>query len=333
MWFWSRAPLNSNRPVPTKYRHLRLEDRYIIHALRKLGISNGGIAGELGVCEPTVSREIRRNSGLKGYRPKQAHRKACVRKARCRRKRLISGELQGEVEARLAGFHSPEQISGSMAAKGVEAPSHQTIYTHIRRDRKAGGSLYRSLRRGGRKYYRQHTKGSGRGKIPERVGIEERPPAVENRTRYGHWEADLVEGAKGTGFVLALYERKSRTYLLAKLGDKRSATVSDAMIAKLAGWKVLSVTYDNGLEFSGHIAVGVALDARSYFCNPYSSWEKGGVENANGLLRQYLPKGMSFEGVDDLLLEGIEEEMNTRPREVLGFDCPMDYHANLLTAA
>jgi IS30 family transposase len=105
------------------------------------------------------------------------------------------------------------------------------------------------------------------------------------------------------------------------------------MIAKLAGWKVLSVTYDNGLEFSGHITVGVALDARSYFCNPYSSWEKGGVENANGLLRQYLPKGMSFEDVDDLLLEGIEEEMNTRPREVLGFDCPMDYHANLLTAA
>ena len=333
MWFWSRAPLNSNRPVPTKYRHLHLQDRYTIQALRKLGVSSAGIAEELGVSESTISREIRRNSGLKGYRPKQAHRKACERKARSRRDRVIVGEIKDEVESRLAEFHSPEQISGSIAANGLEAPSHQTIYTHIRRDRKAGGNLYRSLRRGGRKYYRRHTKGSGRGKIPDRVGIEERPPAIENRRCYGHWEADLVEGSKGSGFILALYERKSRTYLLSKIEDKKSVTVSEAIVSKLAGWKVQSVTYDNGLEFSGHVAVGVALDAKSYFCNPYHSWEKGGVENANGLLRQYLPKGMRFEEVDDVLLEGIEEEINMRPRKVLGFDCPMDYLPKLLTAA
>jgi len=171
------------------------------------------------------------------------------------------------------------------------------------------------------------------GKIPDRVGIEERPLAVEKRKRFGHWEADLVEGAKGTGFVLGLYERKSRTYLIAKLEDKRSVTVAEAIVEKLTGWKVLSVTYDNGLEFSGHVSVGIALGAKSYFCNPYHSWEKGGVENANGLLRQYLPKGTSFAGVDDILLEGIEEEINTRPREILGFKCPMDYVPKLLTAA
>ena len=171
------------------------------------------------------------------------------------------------------------------------------------------------------------------GDSPNRVGIEERPLAVMERKHFAHWEADLVEGAKGSGFVLALYEMKSRTYLIAKLEDKRSTTVSDAMVAKLAGWEVRSITYDNGLEFSDHVAVSMALGAKSYFCNPYHSWEKGGVENANGLLRQYLPKGMSFADVDEELLEGIEEEINTRPREVLGFGCSMDYLSKLLTAA
>jgi len=156
---------------------------------------------------------------------------------------------------------------------------------------------------------------------------------VEKRKRFGRWEAELVEGSKGTGFVLGLYERKSRTYLTAKLEDKKSVTVAEAMVERPAGWKVLSVIYDNGLEFSGHVSVGTVLGAKSYFCNPYHSREKGGVENANRLLRQYLPKGMSFEGIDNLLLEGIEEEINTRPREVLGFKCPMDYLPKLLTEA
>ena len=158
--------------MQAKYHHLRLEDRHIIHALRKLGVSNRGIAKELGVAESTISREIRRNSGLKGYRPNQAHRIACERKAKTRRKHLITGDLKQEVEVRLAEFHSPEQISGSMAAKGVEGPSNQTIYAHIGRDRKAGGSLYRNLRRGGRRYYRKTTKGAGRGKIPCASGLD-----------------------------------------------------------------------------------------------------------------------------------------------------------------
>ena len=318
--------------MPSQYRHLCLEHRHTIHALRKLGFNLRQIAREIGFDETSVGREVRRNSGLKGYRPLQAQKKASERRANSRRDRVVSGDLEVEVEARLRSFHSPEQISGRLEEEGFGAPSHQSIYAHVARDRRAGGDLYRSLRRGGKRY-RRNNPGGGRGKIPQRTGIEERPPCVENRTRYGHWEADLVEGAKGTGFVLALYERKTQTYLLAKLADKRAATVGDAMVRRLRGWKVLTVTYDNGLEFAGHVAVGRELGARSYFCNPYHSWEKGGVENANGLLRQYLPKGMSFEEVDDGLLSGIEDELNTRPRRSLGYKCPMDYLTKLLTAA
>ena len=329
---WSRAPPNFTRTMPNHYRHLCLEHRHTIHALRKLGFNLRQIAEEIGFDETTVGREVRRNSGLKGYRPLQAQKKASERRANSRRERVISGGLEAEVEARLRSFHSPEQISGQLKEEGFGAPSHQSIYGHVARDRRSGGDLYLSLRRGGKRYRRNNTS-EGRGKIPHRTGIEERPPSVEKRTRYGHWEADLVEGSKGTGFVLALYERKTQTYLVAKISDKKAATVADAMVRRLKGWKVLTITYDNGLEFAGHVAVGRELGARSYFCNPYHSWEKGGVENANGLLRQYLPKGMSFGGVDDDLLSLIEDEINERPRKLLGYKCPMDYLTKLVTAA
>jgi len=319
--------------MPKHYRHLRLENRHTISALCKLGMSFREIAEETGFNETTISREIARNSGERGYRPEQAHKKSLERRAKSRRSRVVIGDMKVEVEAKLRDFHSPEQINGQLKKEGFEAPSHQAIYDYVARDRKAGGDLFRSLRHGGKRYRRRHTKGEGRGKIPARTGIEERPVSAKNRTRYGHWEADLVEGAKGTGFVLSLYEMKTQTYLVSKLPDKKAETVSEAIVRKLSGWKVRSVTYDNGLEFSGHLEVGRELMAPSYFCNPYCSWEKGGVENGNGLLRQYLPKGMSFEDVDDELLSGIEEEINERPRKNLGYKCPMDYLPKLLTVA
>jgi len=318
--------------MPTKYRHLRLQDRHTISVLRKLGMNFKEIGEEIGFDATAVGREIQRNSGERGYRPIQAHKRALERQVNSRRKRVVSGDMETEVEKRIKKFHSPEQISGRLKKEGFEAPSHQAIYDHVARDRKAGGDLFRSLRHGGKRYRRRHTKGTGPGKIPDRTGIQERPASAGNRTRYGHWEADLVEGAKGTGFVLSLYEMKTQTYLVGKLPDKKAGTVSAAMVKKLSGWKVRSVTYDNGLEFSGHLEVGRELGAPSYFCEPYHSWEKGGVENGNGLLRQYLPKGMEFTDVDDELLSGIEEEMNERPRKKLGYNSPMDYLPKLLIA-
>ena len=147
---------------------------------------------------------------------------------------------------------------------------------------------------------------------------------MDNRTRYGDWEADLIEGAKGSGYLLSLYERKSRFGKLVKLESKSSEATTRALIEQLEGYKVETITYDNGLKFCGHLEVNQALGAQSYFCKPYHSWEKGGVENYNGLVRQYLPKGTSFTDLTAQRLEEIEEEINHRPRKILDIQSPSE---------
>jgi NAD(P)-dependent dehydrogenase (short-subunit alcohol dehydrogenase family) len=164
-----------------------------------------------------------------------------------------------------------------------------------------------------------------KGKILNRVGIEKRPKALELRARYGDWEVDLIEGSKGSGFFLSLYERKSHTGLLVYMKTKRAKSTAKAIIKALRGYRVRTLTYDNGLEFANHEEVSKALGSKAYFCNPYHSWEKGGVENYNGLVRQYYPKGSSFSEVDIRELARVEKEINERPRETLMFKSPSEF--------
>ena len=152
---------------------------------------------------------------------------------------------------------------------------------------------------------------------------------VDNRARYGDWEADLIEGAKGSGYLLSLYERKSRFGKLMKLQTKSSKETTGGLIRQLKSYKVKTITYDNGLEFSGHSKVTRALGAQGYFCKPYHSWEKGGVENYNGLVRQYLPKGTSFADLTAERLKEIEEEINFRPRKILDIKSPSELENKL----
>lgn len=222
---------------------------------------------------------------------------------------------------RLRKKHSPQQISRSLKREGLEV-SHETIYNYIVRDRKAGGQLYRQLRINGKRRYRRRCKAGRCGKIPERVGIEERPAVVDTRSRYGDWEADLIEGSKGSGFLLSLYERKSRLGRLCYLQKKGSLLTTEAILAQLALSRVRTLTCDNGLEFAGHVRVSEALGAQGYFCQPYHSWEKGGVENYNGLVRQYFPKGHDFRTISSSTLQRVEEEINQRPRKVLDYQSP-----------
>ena len=147
---------------------------------------------------------------------------------------------------------------------------------------------------------------------------------VETRQRYGDWEADLIEGKRGSGYLLSLHERKSRLGKLVKLKTKGSPETTAALIAALGPYKVKTLTYDNGLEFSGHGQVSQALNAKGYFCAPYHSWEKGAVENYNGLVRQYYPKGMNFALIDEIELKKTEREINQRPRRILGYLTPAD---------
>jgi IS30 family transposase len=313
------------------HRHLREEDRKIIYRMMKAEKTQKEIAAVLGVSQGTISKELRRNRGLRGYRPGQAEKKALERQAnKAVRRRVLRGELLAEVEERLRRKESPEQIRGALRALSGEGPSHETIYRHIVADKQAGGDLWRNLRINGKRRYRHRVKGPRR-KIPDRKGIEARPAVVAARSRYGDWECDLIAGKQGSGYLLSLYERKSRLGRLVKLSSKQSQETADAVIAALTSYKVRTITYDNGLEFAEHGRISEALGAAGYFCEPYHSWEKGGVENFNGLVRQYLPKGCDLRRVDAEEVKKIQDEINRRPRKVLGFHRPID-HENKLAA-
>lgn len=314
--------------MPEEIRHLRTEDRKIIARMKKAKKSQNEIAMTIGFSQGTISKEISRNSGKRGYRPKQAQAKAHERKITKRaRSSVVTAELAEQIIVRLEAKHSPEQISGALARTGQHI-STSALYHHIGLDKKSGGHLYLNLRINGRRRYRRRNKAS-RVKIPNRRDISERPGVVERRTRHGDWEADLIEGCRGSGYILSLYERKSRYAKLIKLKSKTSAETSRAIIKALTIYRVETITYDNGLEFARHQEVSAALGSEGYFCKPYSSWEKGGVENLNGLVRQYYPKGFDLSSVTQQAMSITEAEINDRPRKVHGYKSPSDYTTQL----
>ena len=287
------------------YRRLCAADRRVIHNMNQAGVSQAEIGRAIGFSQGTISRELSRNRGKKGYRHAQAHRFTCERQgAKKSRSRVVTGAIQDEVDARLRLKHSPDQISNKLALEGMQV-SHESIYRYIDADKKRGGDLWRELRINGKRRYRRRSK-VGRGeKIRGRVDIDLRPPVVSKRTRYGDWEADLIQGAAGSGYLLSVYERKSRLGKLFKLAGKSSEATARSLVMVLRNYQVHTVTYDNGLEFASHRFVNELLDAESYFCKPYHSWEKGGVENFNGLVRQYFPKGSDFGPITEERLQEV----------------------------
>ena len=213
-----------------KYHRLRAEDRNVLHNLRKGGSTQKAIAVAIGCSQGTVSKELSRNRGKSVYRPDEASRLAKERRrAKKLRAAVVVGPVKAEVEARLRLRHSPEQISGKLAMRGV-AVSHESVYKHVERDKKAGGDLWKNLRINGRRRYRRRSK-VGRGdKIRDRVDISERPEGVAQRSRYGDWEADLIQGGAGSGFLLSVYERKSRVGKLHRLDGKESFETAAGLV-------------------------------------------------------------------------------------------------------
>jgi IS30 family transposase len=315
-----------------KYHRLRAEDRKVIHNLREGGSTQAAIAAAIGSTQGTVSKELSRNRGKSGYRPKEAGQMAKERaRAKTPRTRTVTGLVKTEVEARLRLKHSPEQISGKLAKLGI-AVSCETIYKHVERDKANGGDLWKNLRINGKRRYRRRSK-VGRGdKIRDRVDIDERPDEVAGRSRYGDWEADLIQGGADSGFLLSVYERKSRVGKLYLLAGKNSSETAVGLVMILKEFDVKTITYDNGLEFARHGFINGLLGCESYFCKPYSSWEKGGVENYNGLVRQYFPKGYDFGKITQERLEEVENEINDRPRKTLDYACPNDFLDELKAA-
>lgn len=307
-------------------KHLMYEQRCQLHALYRQGMTQEAIAAEIGSNQSVVSRELKRNQGLRGYRFKQAQRKAEERrKAASAPPRKMTPDVIALIETKLREEQwSPEQISGWMKLTQEISVSHECIYQHIYADKSEGGTLYKELRRTGKKYNKRKGKTAGRGLIPCRIDIDERPAVVAERSRIGDWEADTIVGAEHKGAILSLVERVSRYTLLKKLDAATAETTGAAIITKMQPHRKLvhTITSDNGKEFAEHQRVAKKLQTGFYFAKPYHSWERGLNENTNGLVRQYFPKGTPFAKVSSEEVERVQNLLNSRPRKTLGFKSP-----------
>ena len=307
------------------YRQLTQAQRYQIFAYLETGISQRQIAKAIGVHNSTISREIKRNALISGYAPEQAQSASDQRRRTAWKvtKRLPS--LIRWVTGQLRDEWSPQQISGFMANANGVCVSHQWIYALIWDDKKHGGTLWKRLRLPRqRRYQRQLAKRAGLGKIPHRVGIEQRPTEVEERRHIGHWEGDTVlKGHKESGLV-TLVERRSGYLLAARLPTITATRTAEAMTRLLAPRRgaVHTITLDNGSEFAEHLKVAKAVSAKTYFCDPYRSCQRGTNENTNGLIRQYFPKGTDFRKVTNAELRRVVNKLNDRPRKRLGYRTP-----------
>ena len=297
------------------YTHLTQTERYQIYALMKAGHTQSEIASVLERSKSTISRELSRNRGQCGYRPKQAHCASIARHAM--NARTIDDATWQFTQQKLLLQWSPEQISGHATI------SSETVYQRVYADKRAGGLLWKNLRCQ-KQRKKRYGKLDRRGIIPNRLSIEARPAIVETRSRIGDWEADTIIGKNHRQAIVSIVERKTGFTLIRKVGRKTAQAVSQAMITLLKPHrsKVHTVTSDNGREFAGHKEIAATLKAGFYFAHPYASWERGTNENTNGLIRQYFPKNRDFTTITQQEIDTAMERLNNRPRKRLGYLTP-----------
>jgi IS30 family transposase len=284
----------------------------------------------------TVSREVLRNTGGRGYRPKQAQELAEARALRPG-PRGFTDEVRLDAEEKLRKGWTPEAICGRARFEEREHVCKETIYKHVYADAKAGGDLWKNLPRAKRKRKRRCPRQDGRrrGVIPGRRGIETRPPEVELRITVGHWEGDLVVGAYATGYLVTVVERVTRYTLVGWSRTKEADEVTAVIIGLLrpVGVACTGITFDNGKEFARHDEIASALKADVFFARPYHSWERGTNENTNGLIRRLFPKSASFAAIGAADLQRIDTFLNDRPRKCLGWQTPKEVMKAFLGAA
>jgi len=311
-----------------EYQQLTEEDRIEIYAMKQAGKEQNKIAAELGVHPSTISRELHRNTGLRGYRPKQAQQKTLHRRFTARKAVKMTPETIDYIESKLREQHSPEQIAERMkfdSRRDAQAVSHERIYQHIWQDKARGGTLYKHLRIGGTRQRRKRRNSRDmRGTIANRVGIEKRPRIVERRIRVGDWEGDTVIGKNHQGALVTLVDRKSKLTLIGKVDRYSAEAVKQTIISlmEMLPRRNYTLTVDNGKEFSGHESVAETLGIKVYFADPYSAWQRGLNENTNGLIRQYVPKATEVRSLTDRQVQHIMDRLNNRPRKSLGFLTP-----------
>lgn len=314
---------------------LTLAEREEISRAVVAGESIRSMAARLGRAPSTISREIKRNGGREDYRASQADAATWGRARRPKRCKLRGNrELARIVAAKLRMFWSPEQIAGWLKHTYPRHESlhvsHETIYRSL--FIQARGALKKELleylrRTRAMRRSRHHTlKAQGLGQIVDAVSISERPASVEDRAVPGHWEGDLVFGSHNSQ-IATLVERQTRYVMLVKLDGKDSQTVVNALIKhshKLPQELYKSLTWDRGTEMHAHKQFTLATDIQVYFCDPQSPWQRGSNENTNGLLRQYMPKGMDLSSFSQQQLNAIARQLNERPRKTLSFHTPAE---------
>ena len=320
--------------MPKTYTRLTEDERYQIYEGVTDKLSHRKIASLINRHHSVVSREIKRNTGLRGYRPNQANEKAKQRhKGRPRRIKLTS-EVQEMLSVNIKKDWSPDQIQGRLKAEGLETVCATTIYRFIQKDKASGGDLHKHLRH--RKPYKKRTGSTeARGQIVGRVSIDERPSIVDEKIRLGDWEADTVIGKGHKGVLVTLADRVSKKTLIGRAPSKHAKVVTAVIIELLQSEKeqLKTITFDNGKEFAYHAQIKEVLEVDTYFAHPYHSWERGLNENHNGLIRQYLPKGMALDKVTDEQISLIQNKLNNRPRKLLGYKTPNEVYDELCLVA
>jgi IS30 family transposase len=310
------------------YRQITSEQRYMLAALRMQGLGASQIADHLGCHRSTVGRELRRNSSASDgrYRASKAQEMTNGRRSRSRRNQQFTTLDFERVTALLVERWSPQQIAGRLALGPTLSISHETIYRHIWRDKKAGGRLYTHLRCAQKRRRKRYGHYDSRGRLAGKRHISERPAAAESRHELGHWEIDTVMGTGSKDCILSIVERKSGLVLIGKLPNRTTESLNARAIAIINAHRgrFKTITADNGTEFHNYSEIERLTRTTFYFATPYHSWQRGTNENTNGLIRQYLPRGTSMAALTQRHCNAIAHQLNSRPRKRLCFKTPTE---------
>lgn len=316
-----------------RYHQLTSEERYTLSALRSEGLNQSQIASRLGRHRSTICRELQRNSARwdGAYRPSKAIERTSGRRSRSRRNQRFTHRDLQRVEHLIRKQWSPEQVSGHLRAHRLLCISHETIYRHIWNDLRCGGSLHQHLRGARKQRRKRYGSYDSRGRLAGKRHIADRPAHVLKRMRIGHWEIDTVMGNGNQHCVVSVVERKSGYVLIGKLTSRTAEQLNQRTIrlALRHAEKFYTITADNGSEFHSYPTIEQALGLKFYFATPHHAWERGTNENTNGLIRQYLPKGINMAKLTQHDCNVIATKLNTRPRKRLDYRTPQEcFYAN-----
>jgi len=335
-----------------KYKHLTVEESFailkvilnhfcvsLIAALKKANFNQKFIANELNVSESTISRELKRNSSsqTKSYSAISADKVSVTRRryASIKSNKKMNTKLKNIIRKYIIEDWSPEQIDKRLKEVNIANISYVSIYQFVEQDKQQGGDLYTHLRFYHTGHRRAKYGSKHNGGIKDRTSISQREQIVDDKSRVGDWEIDTIVGAGKKGAITTVVERVTSLVRISIPTTKKAIDIENETIRILQPLKdnIFTITSDNGLEFANHKNISEALEYDHYFCHPYSSWERGLNEYTNGLIRQYIPKGTSFENITSEYIKMIEDKLNNRPRKALNWKTPNEVFYSLEMAA